>query len=443
MPIFIRPLSIAWVLGVLLSPISHAALVADYPFNGDLTSSAGSAADLVYLGSSETYSTVTVDGESVQVLNFELGSGLRFDASSLASLDEYSVAMKIRLDANPSWQKLIDTSDLDNDPGLYVFGNYAIYLGPDPEPDYNSAWEILDTKFFQLFLTRSATDNRTRVFIDGIKQFSFIDDGGVAVINAMENLHFLIDDVDTSTTENPVGQIDRIRIWDTSLSDAEIADLNRSGSGGVPLLAQLADYQFSDTLTSDVGDISDLEYLGDTAVFSEGSLLIPANSGLRLVADEPGEISKDHYTIAMDISLDDIAGQQKLIDFSSLLLQRGLYSDNGFPVFNPSTPDNGLAAIPADDATQVLITRNRNSERVSTYINGKLRHSFIDDMAYAEVNADSELYFMVDDTSGGAQHPEGSIDRLRIWDGPMVPAQIDALNPISVIFDDSFEPSEK
>ena len=428
--------------GALSSSACVAAQLADYAFDGNLSSDVGVAPDLVYLGSAESYATVMIDGNSVSVLDFELGSGLRF--ASGGPMDEYTVAMRIRLDANPSWQKLVDVTDLANDEGMYLFNNFAEYFGATPSPDYNSAWEVSDTEFFQLLLSRRAADGMVRVFIDGVEQFSFEDTGDLALVDTSGNMHFLVDDTQTSMTENPAGQVDRIRIWDVALSDEEIAELNHSSSVSIPFLTQLADYQFNGTLSSDVGTISDLEYLGGTPVFTGGKLEIPAGSGLRLIADEPGEVSKERYTIVMDIILEEQSGVQKLLDFSSLLTQAGLYSDNGFPVFDPDTPNEGLPVIPNGERVQILMTRDSASDRATTYVNGLLRHSFIDSAGRAEINADSEIYFLLDDLTGIAdENPAGSIHRLRIWDGALVPSQIDALNPGPLIFVDGFELSEE
>lgn len=426
--------------GAFSSSASAAAQLADYAFDGSLASDVGTAPDLVYLGTAESYSTVMIDGNSVSVLDFELGSGLRF--ASGGPMDEYTVAMRIRLDTNPSWQKLVDVSNLADDTGMYLFNNIAEFFGASPEPSFNSAWETLDTEFFELLLSRSAVDDTVRVFIDGIEQFSFVDNGDAAVVNSEGILHFLVDDMVTSGGESPVGQVDRIRVWDAALTDEEIAGLYVSGSASVPLLTQLADYQFNSTVSSDVGTISDLEYLGGTPVFTGGELEIPAGSGLRLIADEAGEITRERYTIVMDITLNEQTGVQKLVDFSSLGSDSGLYSDDGFPVFSPDTPDNGLPAIPGDERFQILMTRDMTSKRVSTYVNGHLRHSFIDSNNRAEINTDSEIHFLVDDLTGIAdENPAGRIDRLRIWNGPMVQSQIDLLNPGPFVFSDGFERS--
>ncbi len=430
-----------WLPLLLASTGGNAELLADYDFDGDLSSAVGSPPDLEYLGDSLVFSDVTDGSGTRSVLAIELGSGLRLASVPGLSRSEFSVALTLRVDRKPGYQKLIDFRDRVSDTGFYVFRDFLFFFGVLPSPPYAAARELDGETFVQVILTRRASDGLTRVFLDGQEQFSFVDDSGGAEIGTEDTFHFLVDDTRFSSSENPEGQIDRLRVWSTALTDDEIRSLSSSGRLAVAPATELADYRFDETLASAVGSLPDLEYLGGMPTFDAGKLMFEEGTGFRLLADEPGALNNSTYTIALDVSLDTIDRNRKLIDFTGRVADEGLYLDNGFPVFDDFTPDNGIPVVAARDGSIIVLTREGPSKRVKTYVDGELRLSFLDEADAAVIGLTGELFFLVDDTTGaGAEHSAGAIDRLRIWDGALSATQVRDLGPRGpLVFEDGFE----
>ena len=415
-------------------------MLADYTFDEDTSSAVGTAPDLEHLASASVFTTITVDGETLQVLEVEPGEGLRLAGLAELAEDEYTFLLRVRLASNPSYQKIVDFKNRAADQGLYLFDDFLRYFGDSPEPPYTRARQVAGDELVQIALTRRSSDDLVRVYLNGKQAFAFIDDGGLAEIGTDGVIHFLMDDTQFSSTENPQGVVDRIRIWDTALTDEEIADLAPDPGASAPLLSKVADYEFDSTLTSDVGSVPALEYLGSGATYSGTRLTIEAGSGLRL-APATG-VPSDRYTMVFDMTLVDTSGWRKIVDFASRSVNPGVYLNAAFPVFASESPIDGLPTVEVDVPFQMAVTRDSFTERVNVFIDGEMRLSFLDAGGDAVVGGTGELFFLVDDTAGGgADHPEGSIDRLRIWDGAMTPAQIEALVPVPGIFHDAFEAS--
>ena len=72
-------------------------------------------------------------------------------------------------------------------------------------------------------LTRKASGKVT-AYVDGVRQFSFRDVDGLAVIDASDVLRFFQDDT-TTGGEHSAGAVSRIRLYDRPLTASEVAAL--------------------------------------------------------------------------------------------------------------------------------------------------------------------------------------------------------------------------
>ncbi len=216
------PRAFALVAGMTLASVpASAALVADYQFIEDLSSSVPGAPDLVPLGGGG-FVTTTVDGLPVHGWSFPEQSGLDLDVSGLLGSDVYTVVMLFEAQEVYDWAKLLDTQDRVIDEGLY----YEDYDLGFYDEAYGDTDLIVSGRYYQVAVTRDAVDSYVG-YVDGAQQFSFTDTSDYAVITGANRLVFFRDDLDTGDGENTAGTVVRIRIYDNALSPAEVAALDR------------------------------------------------------------------------------------------------------------------------------------------------------------------------------------------------------------------------
>ena len=133
--------------------------------------------------------------------------------------DHYSIEMKFSIDSTSGFKKLIDFKNRGSDTGLYNLNSaqnfYNVATGPGGAYAAGS--------LAHLVVTRDGTTDLFTAFVDGVQQISFTDSGDLAVISS-NILHFLRDDAATGG-EQTTGFIDYIRIFDTVLSQPDVADL--------------------------------------------------------------------------------------------------------------------------------------------------------------------------------------------------------------------------
>ena len=107
---FLRAVFVNFIL--TFSSLSHAALINSYDFNGGLTDTLSTGADLTTSGG--TISNGAYD--------FSANQGLRL-TSALPSTTDYGIEFSLTVTDNVNgYNKLIDFSDLASDLGLYIHG---------------------------------------------------------------------------------------------------------------------------------------------------------------------------------------------------------------------------------------------------------------------------------------------------------------------------------
>jgi hypothetical protein len=207
---------------LLLAPSAGAAPtpVADYVFNGNLTSAVAGAPALTVVGSGTAFASETVIGSARPVLTFPVGTGLALapTTSVLTSSGVYTVMMLVRLDGNIyDISKYLDFNNLADNEGLYA---YAGKLG-----FYNAAYSnahVITTGYLEVALTRDAnSDVVGYLFADPL--FTYNDSLAlIAVVGSGHTLNFFLDDVITNNLQASAGAVARIRVWNSALSADEI-----------------------------------------------------------------------------------------------------------------------------------------------------------------------------------------------------------------------------
>jgi hypothetical protein len=219
---------------------TKAGMVANYVFQNTLSSAVPSAPDLVPFATG-TYAPAVIDSTPVIIYNFGKNEGLSLNTSGLIS-NNYTIAALLRFDAISSYRKILDFDNLSNDNGLYAndgqLNFYPVAIGG---PSASSG------SFFEVVLTRDSISELTKAYIDGNLAFSFTDSTPYAVISASNLLSFFQDDTSTGGDESSAGAVAGIRIFDTVLTDSEVASLNlvTPVPGPLPLLGGAAAFGWS------------------------------------------------------------------------------------------------------------------------------------------------------------------------------------------------------
>src|SRR5262249_8126367 len=109
---------VAAVCGATAGACAGATLVADYRFHGNFASAVAGAPILAAVGS-VSFTTVTINGQSVDGASFAEESGLQMAAPPGFTAPAYSIVEQFEIDTTPGYRKLVDFSDLLSDTGLY------------------------------------------------------------------------------------------------------------------------------------------------------------------------------------------------------------------------------------------------------------------------------------------------------------------------------------
>ncbi len=194
------------------------AVAADYRFEGTLASSVGAVPNLAEFGNDPGgFTDDAALGRTV--LRFAGGGGLVVAPPNAAIQGgTYSIELVFRLDHVNGYRKLIDFK-MASDNGLYDLDGCLTFY---PEEDYSLAG-IAAESWVQVVLTRDASA-RITVYLNGVRELSFHDTRGRAVIDAAEALRFFMDDSITNG-EYSSGAVSRIRLFDRPLTAAEVATI--------------------------------------------------------------------------------------------------------------------------------------------------------------------------------------------------------------------------
>jgi hypothetical protein len=155
-----------------------------------------------------------------------------------------------------------------------------------------------------------------------------------------------------------------------------------------------------------------------------------ANQGLSLSNALP---TNDHYSILIDFTFSDVSGYRKVIDFSNLASDIGLYVLSQDLYFYPVVGGSGQP-FASNVPTQLVLTRDGTSDEVVGYVNGLSVFTFTDsgDLAvFGDPN--STIQFFNDDyTTSGGEASAGSVDRISIYDAPLSAVEVANIGVSSV-----------
>jgi hypothetical protein len=192
---------------------------ADYLFQSSLSSSLGTAPDLVPV--EDGSSIFTVDGRTgTTVLRFAGGRGLALEPTTgVIPSTRYTIEVLFRLDLLSGYRKILDFKDGATDDGLYLQDGCLTFF----PKDRSGTTSIESDTYVQVVFTRDG-DGRVAGYVNGVRQFGFDDRGALAEVNAKSTLRFFVDD-HTTTGEDSSGGVSQIRLFGEALTDSEVAAL--------------------------------------------------------------------------------------------------------------------------------------------------------------------------------------------------------------------------
>ena len=151
--------------------------------------------------------------------SFGLNQGLSL-SNALSGPGNYSIETIFNFSDVLSFRKILDFKDRTSDSGLYDL-NTAVQLIPIASAGPLGAFA--PNVDIRLILTRDGSTGQVVGYINGVQQFSVIDNSSITDFSAANNIiHFFMDD---GATEASAGVVDLIRIYDVPMSAAEAAAL--------------------------------------------------------------------------------------------------------------------------------------------------------------------------------------------------------------------------
>ncbi|MFK8031277.1 MAG: LamG-like jellyroll fold domain-containing protein [Gammaproteobacteria bacterium] len=177
-------------------------------------------------------------------------------------------------------------------------------------------------------------------------------------------------------------------------------------------------YTFETGLSDEVGSI-DLVATGGAV--AAGRFFFSPGDGLTL---NSGLTDTSQYSIEMYMQFGSLEPfYKKLVDFQNLTADAGLYIRQQATTFYP-TLNLGPDSIEAGEDFQVVLTRSLDGI-LSVYLNGELQ---TEDSTTLGISVENIVHFLLDD-SGGTEAGVGSVEYIRIYDGPLSAQQVADLLP--------------
>lgn len=195
------------------------------------------------------------------------------------------------------------------------------------------------------------------------------------------------------------------------------------------LAATLAQAQTPNHLYRLDGDLSDamggpsLVALGGT--LDAGGYNFAANQGLEMPALLGGL-----YTIDLTFHFDSQGGWKKIIDFSALTSDVGMYRyDNGWNFYNQGLQNGTVAA-----GTEARLTLTRDSGgQVAVYGDGVLQFAFQDSSGTADFGGNTARFFVDDFATNQGEAAAGRVDYIRTYATALSAVEVGALGPVSAV----------
>ena len=132
----------------------------------------------------------------------------------------YTIELVFRLHDLRSWRKIVDFARGRVDVGLYSLNGCLNFYPRVTAPGVSLERDT----YVHVVLTREE-DAIVTGYVDGVRQFAFLDSDGEASIGAYDPLVFFRDDRETRGEEQSGGAVSLIRIFDRALTESEVAFL--------------------------------------------------------------------------------------------------------------------------------------------------------------------------------------------------------------------------
>jgi hypothetical protein len=208
---------------------SAATAVADYRFLNSRLTSAGTGPALTDVKSTNCgtknpankFTTASVGGRTIPVLSFPKDNGLQLKPSRGVVGTSYTIVVLFEFASDTLWRRIIDFSNSATDTGLYVdpSGDLSFYpyaTGTDP---------IAAGTWVQVVLTRAAGSKKLIGYLNGTKEFTYVDTPGAGVPDAKSTIFFHDNTTGGATCESSAGEVARIEIYHSALSASVVKAL--------------------------------------------------------------------------------------------------------------------------------------------------------------------------------------------------------------------------
>ncbi len=210
-------------------------LKADYQFQGNLNSSVAGAPAMTNLGcgGSNSFASDVIDGYTRQTVRFPFNCGLQVSTSGgLIPSNTYTIVLLFRFDDVSGFRRGIDFSNGASDQGAYIFnGRFENEVGTGPP--------FLQNTYSQVTIVREPT-GIIRAYRDGAQRLPVNQsDAGTFIISGANTVRFFQDDINFPT-EASAGNLARIRLYDSAMTDAQVRALDRMPSGTATLNSVIA-----------------------------------------------------------------------------------------------------------------------------------------------------------------------------------------------------------
>lgn len=191
-------------------------LTHDYELNGSYADALG--------GPSLGHDGGTFDANLTQYV-FGANQGLTLSnglSNSAGNNGNYSIETRFQFTTTNGYRKILDVKNLTVDAGLYNLDNTLNFY---PSASGGTLFSS-SNPYADVVLSRNGSNNVVTGYVNGAQVFSFTDSSGAAIFNSANNIiRFFEDDTATSQGEASAGSVDRIRIFDGAVNQAQVTAL--------------------------------------------------------------------------------------------------------------------------------------------------------------------------------------------------------------------------
>ncbi|MDX2037018.1 MAG: hypothetical protein SFX72_10230 [Isosphaeraceae bacterium] len=203
-------------------------------------------------------------------------------------------------------------------------------------------------------------------------------------------------------------------------------------TGGNADAGLIHQYRLDGSLADDFGGPSLVDSGG---TLGPASYSFDVNQGLSVINALPNPAN---YSIEIIFKFSNLDGYVKILDFSDLASDTGLYNLSSSAIFYSATSTGPDGAFSADTYARLILTRDSSTNEVVVYVDGVAQVSFSDSLDEAVASGpDGILHFFKDDfVTSEAEASAGEVDLIRFYDAPLTASEVAALGgpgPVSTV----------